>query len=222
MKNSNKKRNTIIGALLTLAVIGGYWGGCEVRDRAVFINLEVVEPGRLIRSAQPKPGDLDLIKKEHGLGTILCLRGRENEDVVEWAKSNGVKTVGIKMRADDPPTLAQVGLFFDMMNGHTVVLDRYRDTIAETVNVRGEAIKFPLPVLIHCQGGSDRAGVMVAMYRMAFQGWDLDRTKRDMTGHFHIWFMHPDQFRFLEDRAHDISPDYGSRRVKKKNAQKGG
>lgn len=31
------------------------------------------------------------------------------------------------------------------------------------------------PILIHCWHGSDRTGVVVAMYRMVFQGWSRER-----------------------------------------------
>ncbi|AKJ40907.1 dual specificity protein phosphatase family protein [Pragia fontium] len=32
----------------------------------------------------------------------------------------------------------------------------------------------PKPVLVHCWHGSDRTGVVVAMYRLIFQGWERD------------------------------------------------
>jgi hypothetical protein len=37
------------------------------------------------------------------------------------------------------------------------------------------------PVLVHCQHGADRTGTMVAVYRIAVQGWSKDEAIREMT-----------------------------------------
>ncbi|NIG54992.1 dual specificity protein phosphatase family protein [Chitinophaga sp. Cy-1792] len=38
----------------------------------------------------------------------------------------------------------------------------------------------PKPVLIHCQHGSDRTGVITAMYRIVIQGWSKEAAIREM------------------------------------------
>jgi protein tyrosine/serine phosphatase len=47
------------------------------------------------------------------------------------------------------------------------------------------------PFLIHCQHGADRTGTMVAMYRMAVQGWTKDAAIKEMTtggyGYHRVW-----------------------------------
>jgi hypothetical protein len=37
------------------------------------------------------------------------------------------------------------------------------------------------PVLVHCLHGADRTGVMVAVYRVAVQGWSKEEAVREMT-----------------------------------------
>ena len=37
------------------------------------------------------------------------------------------------------------------------------------------------PVLVHCQHGSDRTGTMVAIYRIAVQGWSKRDAIEEMT-----------------------------------------
>jgi protein tyrosine/serine phosphatase len=37
------------------------------------------------------------------------------------------------------------------------------------------------PILIHCWHGSDRTGMLCAMYRMVFQGWNKDDAVNEMT-----------------------------------------
>jgi protein tyrosine/serine phosphatase len=36
------------------------------------------------------------------------------------------------------------------------------------------------PVFVHCQHGSDRTGTMIAIYRIAVQGWDKEEAIREM------------------------------------------
>lgn len=45
------------------------------------------------------------------------------------------------------------------------------------------------PVFIHCQHGSDRTGVMTAVYRMYVQGWTLDEAMAELPnfGFHKIW-----------------------------------
>ncbi len=37
------------------------------------------------------------------------------------------------------------------------------------------------PIFVHCQHGSDRTGLMCAMYRMAVQGWSREEAIKEMT-----------------------------------------
>lgn len=38
------------------------------------------------------------------------------------------------------------------------------------------------PVLVHCRHGSDRTGTMIAIYRVAYQGWTKAEAKDEMIG----------------------------------------
>jgi protein tyrosine/serine phosphatase len=37
------------------------------------------------------------------------------------------------------------------------------------------------PALVHCKHGADRTGTMIAVYRIAVQGWSKDEAIREMT-----------------------------------------
>lgn len=47
------------------------------------------------------------------------------------------------------------------------------------------------PVLVHCQHGADRTGLMVAIYRIVVQGWSKEDAAREMTeggfGFHEVW-----------------------------------
>lgn len=50
----------------------------------------------------------------------------------------------------------------------------------------------PKPVLFHCQHGSDRTGLIAAMYRIVFQGWPKDEALAELKGGgfgFHWYYM---------------------------------
>jgi len=211
-KLDKKTKAALIAVVLVPALVGAYAGVMAAMDRAFLLNLEVVEKGRLIRSGEPLRGDLDYILDKHGLGTIFCLNESEEEEIIKWARAHEVEVIAIKMKSDKAPTPAQVGLFLDMMSGKTVELGRYKPLITQSAGIdTNKPYDFEFPVLVHCIGGADRTGVMVAVYRMAYQGWDLTDAKTDMIMHFHIPQWKPAQFEFLEETAPELTPYYKTR-----------
>jgi tyrosine-protein phosphatase SIW14 len=64
-----------------------------------------------------------------------------------------------------------------------------------------EALKIiknsPKPILVHCKHGSDRTGLIIAMYRIVFQGWDrqsaIDELKNGGFG-FHFFYFNIPSF----------------------------
>jgi len=54
------------------------------------------------------------------------------------------------------------------------------DEVVRFLRIVGDRSK--APVFVHCQHGADRTGVMIAIYRVAIQGWSKDEAIAEMTG----------------------------------------
>lgn len=112
----------------------------------VSSNLGIVDPGRVIRAAQPIT-QLPRLIKDHQLASILNLRGGTFKDAwyqseVRTAKASGVAFFDFPMKATTRPTRSQLLTLIDFFD-HC----RY-------------------PLLIHCKAGADRTGLASALYLM--------------------------------------------------------
>ena len=121
-------------------------------------NLHRIE-GNWWRSAQPKPEWLKGFIEEKQIEVILCLRGdrrgaTDHDAVVATAEEFDVPVVPIELSAHRPLTREQVLALLDF-------LEKNREK----------------SVLVHCQGGADRSGLMAFLYLVEVRGWDKKRAK---------------------------------------------
>lgn len=139
--------------------------------RFLFLgNFDVVDAGRLYRSAQPKL-ELEQTLKSYKIATVVNLRGGSPK---EWWYANeestcarlGVDYVVLPMKANRRPPRGQLLALLKVLRN-----SRY-------------------PLLVHCKSGSDRTGLAVALYRLvrrseapeeALEGFSLLR------GHIPVW-----------------------------------
>ncbi len=108
-------------------------------------NFHAVIPGELYRSAQPTATDIAAYTKEHGIKTILNLRGSNPgdkwyRDEVEASKAAGITHLDFRMKGARELTDEQVHALIEVMK------------------------TAPKPLLIHCRAGADRSGLAVALY----------------------------------------------------------
>ncbi len=125
-------------------------------------NVGRVDAG-IYRGAQPAPeGYLTL--KNMGIRTVINLRSRHSEK--EEVESAGMRSVEIPMN----------------------ILDVKEETVRQVVAVMTNPAN--RPVYLHCRLGEDRTGVVVAIYRMAINGWALPEAEAEMQafGFNDIWF----------------------------------
>jgi tyrosine-protein phosphatase SIW14 len=132
----------------------------------------------MYRGAQPKDKALEELKKL-GVETIVDLRAerrglikKEGHD----AEALGIQFVNIPGNGWSNPSDEQVAQFFTLLQ-----------------QAPGRR------VFVHCWLGGDRAGVLIAAYRIAFDGWTADQAIREMRQFHFNAFWHPNMTRYVRN-----------------------
>jgi len=164
-----RRRRVLLAALIILGVSGvrlahgqtasgqpapaGQRAWATKLNKPGLKNFHQVAP-MLFRGAQPTAEGMRSLERM-GVKTIVNLRGF-NSDRKE-VKGTRLKLEELCVRAWHP-------------DDQDVV--RFLRIVANTNN---------LPVFVHCQHGADRTGTMVAIYRIALEGWSKEEAIAEMT-----------------------------------------
>jgi len=146
--------------LVAAAIGGGYLGFLQFSG-----NFHTVVAGEFYRSAQPSAKQLQKYVAEHGIRTVINLRGEA--EASRWYRDEVATTQELGIRHID----------FGMSSSDTVtseVADRLLD-IMKTA---------PKPILIHCKAGADRSGIVSAIYGRAIAGWSEESAERQLSVYF--------------------------------------
>jgi protein-tyrosine phosphatase len=136
-------------------------------------NFGQVTP-RLYRGAQPADKGYALLEK---MGVDIIVDFRNEKDLIERERqaveTRHIRFISIPWSAFHDPTTEQVRQFFQVLR--------------ENPEKR---------IFVHCEVGADRSGTMVALYRIAAQGWTVDDAVRELKAyHFHgFWFPHLERY----------------------------
>jgi protein tyrosine/serine phosphatase len=130
----------------------------------------------LYRSAQLKYGDVALLKSL-GIKTVVSLRAFHSDRKLLTESGIGMKQVRIyTWHIRDQ----------EVIDALRAIRDAERDG----------------PVLLHCQHGADRTGLISAMYRMAYEGWDKERAIDELMhggyGYHAMWKNIPSYLRTVD------------------------
>jgi protein tyrosine/serine phosphatase len=160
------KRAAIIALVaIGLPVVGlGAWVGFIQLDG----NLRTVEEGAVYRSAQLDRAGFERAIKERGIKSILNLRGPNQGSPWYDGEIAVSKELGITHYDYGISARRQVNV----------------ERMAEIVAIMRDA---PKPILIHCQSGADRSGLVSALYELAVRRKTPDEADRQLSlyyGHF--------------------------------------
>ena len=149
---SSARTVAFLVALLMVCAAGGGAIYYFVLSRAD--ELGVVAQGKLYRSAQPSGWEYSVLDRL-SIRRVISLRGyREDPELLEEEKAAcaaaGAEFVHIPVESR-LPTEEQIGKFMRAVQ------------------------TAPGPVLVHCEHGKTRAGIMSAAYRVMVQGWSPEQ-----------------------------------------------
>jgi protein tyrosine phosphatase (PTP) superfamily phosphohydrolase (DUF442 family) len=124
-------------------------------------NFHTVLAGRLYRSGQMTPDVLAQTIQDHGIKSILNLRG--DSGTMDWyfSETNTAWRLGVQ--------------HFDFsLSANRELKDEEMEQILTTMNTA------PKPILIHCKTGSDRTGLVGALYLYGLEGSSPERAKQEL------------------------------------------
>ena len=159
---SVKRSYRFVSLQAVLAIIGGLLisGAVSAKSNSAFPNVRIDNFGqmdeRFYRGAQPKERDFQALA-DLGIKTIIDLR----DDAVSYEKRDaeavGIKYINIPMSDSSYPKDEQIAEFLKIVDDPATG-------------------KF----YVHCAGGRHRTGVMGAVYRYNYYGWDYDKVYKEM------------------------------------------
>jgi protein tyrosine/serine phosphatase len=122
---------------------------------------------------EPVPG----LPNFHRVTPALYRGAQPTAEGMRRLQAMGIRTV-LSLRAfnDDESLLPQTALAhprirFNTWHPEDEDVVRFLRIVTDPANA---------PVFVHCQHGSDRTGTMIAIYRIAVQGWDREEAIREM------------------------------------------
>jgi tyrosine-protein phosphatase SIW14 len=125
----------------------------------------------------------------------------DQESFLELEK-RGIKTV-VNLRTTSSDQKLVAGTSLSLVEIPVEPWDLKESQVVAFLRVLADPAR--LPLFVHCRHGSDRTGVMSAIYRVAMQGWSKEEAIREMTqggfGYHAIWGNLPNTLRALDIQA---------------------
>ncbi len=136
------RAGALIGTVTLVAILSaGGWAGYLLETG----NIHTVIPGQLFRSAELSRNGFEHVIRRFHINTVINLRGanpgqRWYEDELAAARATGAHHTDLRLSATHILSTAE--------------LDEIRTVLTNSQR----------PILIHCQGGADRSGLVAALY----------------------------------------------------------
>lgn len=172
--------------LADLDADGAEIAAARYRDLAGHIpNFGVVQPD-LYRGAQPDLADLRLLR-DAGIATVIDFRDSPIEVASE---ATACRALGMA--------------YYNLpWSGHEEHVDpeltrRFLDIVRHPAN---------RPAFVHCHRGAERTGTMVAVYRIALEGWTAEEAYSEMNRYRFRGLFFSNLKRFVFEYGNNRMPD---------------
>ncbi|MFN0135074.1 MAG: fused DSP-PTPase phosphatase/NAD kinase-like protein [Phycisphaerae bacterium] len=154
------RTRVMLAALLVLA-IGGVGGAWVWHEYVSFPKrFGVVHEGRLYRSGEVTPGQLERVAQQRGVKTVLSLLDpAAPESIAERAAAErlGIRWLNVPLTGDGASKPE------DREKMRTILLDEAN-----------------APLLVHCAAGANRTGLACGMVRLHRDGWTIEQVLDEM------------------------------------------
>jgi protein tyrosine/serine phosphatase len=128
-------------------------------------HFHVVEPGVLMRCGQPRVRDLEQIRRTHGLQTVVCARGGTRHPLRGgWFRKERAWCAARGIHLEHMP-------FSDAAAPPAEVFERFLALTQDPAR---------RPVLVHCEQGWHRTGILCAAFRLRACGWPLPQALEEL------------------------------------------
>lgn len=137
-------------------------------------NFDVVDDGKLYRSAQLTTEELEEVVQKYHIKTVISLRGSPSrtdyyEPEADTTERLKIKFVPIPMSDVYYPLESELKEVFSVFENPT-----------------------DYPVLIHCRVGTDRTGMIAALYERVYMNKSVDEALEELTfAHWHVRYLRP-------------------------------
>jgi protein tyrosine/serine phosphatase len=128
----------------------------------------------ILRSREPSPGDILRLEERYGLKTVISLNG--DLDKKAWLFARGKEPRQVNLRR----FIAERGLRHEVFHMSASRAPSDEELRGVFRLLRDDSLK---PALVHCRGGSDRTGVIGALYGIEFLGQTKEEAKATMRQH---------------------------------------
>ncbi len=146
-----------IAVLVLLLGVGSYAGYLRLTG-----NVHAVVPGQFYRSGQLDSAQFARVIRENGIKSILNLRGAAPK--ARWYE----REIGVSK------VLGVEHYDFGISARHFVTRPRIDSILAIVRDA-------PKPMLVHCEGGADRSGLVSALYERVIRGQSKEEADRQLT-----------------------------------------
>ena len=145
-------------------------------------------PSHVVQPAYAQPVQINGVDNVHKISDELFRSGQPGPKGFTELERYGIRTV-LNLREYHKDTKKAAHTKLHLVAYPVAASDM---TVTHIENCLRIIANSPKPVLVHCWHGSNRTGIIVAAYRIVYQGWSVEEAEKefrdDTYGHHEFWY----------------------------------